>query len=115
MIFLKYCPEKRDMCYHFMTNETSARPHEPLSIRTGDIIFKTPSTGSQYAEIHIADSKTSPRTLPLIFSLPYVKEWLEDHSKSHKPQSFLFISLAASNFGEQLSENALHKVRYNGR
>jgi hypothetical protein len=26
-IFLKYCPSKRDRCYHAMANDTSARPH----------------------------------------------------------------------------------------
>ena len=25
-IFLKYCHEKRDKCYHSMANDTSARP-----------------------------------------------------------------------------------------
>ena len=30
-IFLKYCPDKRDRCYHAMANDMSARPHEILS------------------------------------------------------------------------------------
>jgi integrase len=52
-IYLKYCPEKRDRCFHCMANDTSARPHELLSIKIGDIKFKSSSTGTQYAEIHI--------------------------------------------------------------
>src|SRR6478672_9230545 len=36
-LFLKYCPEKRDRCYHAMANDTSCRPHELLSLRIGDI------------------------------------------------------------------------------
>ena len=69
--FLKYCPEKRDKCYHAMANDTSCRPHELLSLKIKDIKFKISSTGIQYAEVHILKSKTKPRTLPLIFSIPY--------------------------------------------
>ena len=31
-IFLKYCPDKRDRCYHAMANDTSARPNEILNL-----------------------------------------------------------------------------------
>jgi integrase len=109
-VFLKYCPQKRDQCYHAMANDTSCRPHELLSIRIGDIKFKVSSTGKQYAEVHIADSKTKPRTLPLIFSIPYVKEWIELHPLANNPNSWLFISLSDSTFGKQLTENALYKL-----
>ena len=30
ILFLKYCPEKRDKCYHAMALDTSGRPHEFL-------------------------------------------------------------------------------------
>ena len=63
-IFLKYCPEKRDRCYHSMANDTSARPHELLSLKIKDVQFKMSTTGIQYA------SQTKPRTIPLIFSVP---------------------------------------------
>ncbi len=39
-IFLKYCPSKRDRCYHAMANDMSARPHEILNLRIQYIIFK---------------------------------------------------------------------------
>jgi hypothetical protein len=109
-VFLKYCPEKRDRCYHSVANDTSARPHELLCLRIKDIKFRlSESTGKQYAEVHLLESKTNPRTLPLIFSLPYVKDWIESHPKSNEPNAFLFPSLADYNFGDQLSENALYK------
>jgi site-specific recombinase XerD len=109
-VFLKYCPEKRDRCYHSVANDTSARPHELLCLRIKDIKFRlSESTGKQYAEVHLLESKTNPRTLPLIFSLPYVKDWIESHPKSNESNAFLFPSLADYNFGDQLSENALYK------
>jgi integrase len=108
-IFLKYCPEKRDKCYHSMANDTSARPHELLCLRIKDIVFKMSSTGMQYAEVHIVESKTKPRTLPLIFSIPYLKDWIDSHHMNNNQHAFLFPSLGDFNFGKQLSENALYK------
>ena len=109
-LFLKYCPSKRDKAFHAIANDTSARPHELLNLKIKDVMFKVSSTtGMQYAEVHITKSKTKPRTLPLIFSLPYVKDWIDSHPLSTNPEAFLFISLADSNFGKRLSENALYK------
>jgi len=108
---LKYCPEKRDKCYHAMANDTSCRPSELLHLKINDIKIKTSSTtGMQYAEVHITKSKTKPRTLPLIFSLPYLKDWIDSHPMANNPDAFLFISLADNNFGIRLSENALYKL-----
>ena len=50
-IFLKYCPSKRDVCYHAMANDTSARPGELLNLKISDIVFKVSESGIQYAEI----------------------------------------------------------------
>jgi integrase len=107
-LFLKYCPEKRDKCYHAMANDISCRPHELLSLKLNDIKFKVSSTGTQYAEVHILQNNTKPITLPLIFSIPYVKDWIDSHPIANNPNAFLFISLEDSNFGKQLSENALY-------
>ena len=109
-LFLKYCPEKRDKCYHAMANDTSCRPHELLSLKIGDVKFKISTTGIQYAEIHIKNTKTKPRTLPLIFSIPFIKEWIESHPYANNPNSWLFISLGDRSFGKQLTENALYKL-----
>lgn len=92
-----------------MANDTSARPHELLCLRIKDVQFKVSSTGMQYAEVHLLESKTKPRTLPLIFSIPYVKDWIDSHPKGNEPDAFLFPSLGDYNFGKQLSENALYK------
>jgi integrase len=93
IIFLKYCPEKRDRCYHSMANDTSARPHELLALRIRDIKFKISSNGTHYAEVHLIESKTRPRTIPLIFSIPYVKDWIDSHPMGSNPDALLFPSL----------------------
>jgi hypothetical protein len=93
-----------------MANDTSARPHELLSLKIKDIAFRISSTGLQYAEVHITQTKTRPRTVPLIFSVPYIKDWIDSHPMGTNLDAFLFISLADSNFGQQLGENALYKL-----
>ena len=46
LLFLKYCPNKRDRCYHAISRDLSCRPHEILSLRIKDIVFKTTGRGS---------------------------------------------------------------------
>jgi hypothetical protein len=118
-IFLKYCPSKRDRCYHAMANDMSARPHEILNLKIKDILFKVTEEGNEYAEVLITGGKTRPRTLPLIDSIPYVKEWIEDHPTGTNPESWLFVSLANNTYGLQLTYDGLsgqykyyYKTRY---
>ena len=81
-IFLRYCPSKRDRCYHAMAIDTSARPHEILNLKIKDIKFYVTEEGNQYAELRIPEGKTGPRTVPLIDSLPYLKEYLQEEHPS---------------------------------
>jgi integrase len=105
--FLKYCPSVRDRCYHAMANDMSARPHEILNLKIKDIIFKSADEGIQYAEVLIMGGKTKPRTLPIIDSLPYLKEWLQQHPSGGNRDSWLFVSLADANIGKKLNRDSL--------
>jgi integrase len=112
-IFLKYCPVARDRCYHAMANDTSARPHELLNLKIKDIVFKTTDQGVQYAEILIRGGKTKPRTLPIIDSMPYLKEWIIEHPSGTNKESWLFVSLDHRYFGQKLKRDSmLAKYQY---
>ena len=50
-LFLKYCPSKRIKCYHAVSRDASARPHEILKLKIKDIVFKFTPDKKQYAEI----------------------------------------------------------------
>ena len=65
-IFLKYCPDKRDRCYHAIANDTSARPHKILSLKISDVKFNSTDEGIQYAEVRIREGKTGPRVVPFL-------------------------------------------------
>jgi integrase len=89
-LFLKYCPNPRDRCYHAMSRDSAARPHELLKLRIKDVVFKlTPDSKKQYAEI-LLNGKTGTRPIPLIDSIPYIKDWISNHHpQAGNPNSIL--------------------------
>lgn len=77
LLFLKYCTGKKDRCYHMLAGDLSCRPDEILGLRVKDVVFKM-AGNKQYAEVLI-NGKTGSRHLPLTNSLPYVKDWIDNH------------------------------------
>ena len=58
-----------------ISRDSSCRPHEILKLKIRDIAFKT--TGNyQYAEV-LVNGKTGSRPIPLIDSIPYLKDYLD--------------------------------------
>ena len=58
-LFLKYCPSKRERCYHMISRDTGCRPHEILGLRIKDVVFKM-ANDRQYAEV-LVNGKTGSR------------------------------------------------------
>lgn len=106
IIFLRYCPYKRDRCYHALARDMSARPHEILNLKFRDIIFNITGDGIQYAEVRITQGKTGPRTVRLIDSIPYLKEWMEEYPNGKSQDSYIFIS-QGNNHGSKLTLDGL--------
>jgi integrase len=96
-LFLKYCPNARDRCYHAMSRDSAARPHELLKLRIKDVVFKlTPDNKKQYAEVLI-NGKTGSRHIPLINSIPYIKDWIANHHpQPSNPNSILLCGFGKS-------------------
>jgi integrase/recombinase XerD len=91
LLSLKWVTNKRDRCYHTMARDLSARPHGILNLKIKDIVFKT-AGNKQYAEV-LVNGKTGSRPIPLIQSIPYLKDWLSNHPSRNNPNSPLFIGL----------------------
>jgi integrase/recombinase XerD len=108
LLFLKWVTSKRDRCYHTMSRDLSAKPHEILNLKIKDIVFKTVDK-HQYAEV-LVNGKTGTRHIPLIQSIPYIKEWLCNHPSRNNPNSPLFIGLSRRSMGKQLSVNGLEEI-----
>ena len=95
LLFLKYCPSKRDRCYHAISRDLSCRPHELLKLKIRDISFKTVGS-SQYAEV-VVNGKTGTRPIPLIDSIPYLKDYLDhEHPQPTNPNSPLICGTGRS-------------------
>jgi integrase len=93
-LFLRWVTNKRDRCYHTMSRDLSARPHEILNLKIKDVIFKTIDDGKkQYAEV-LVNGKTGSRHIPLIQSIPYIKDWLADHPSRNNQNSPLVLELS---------------------
>jgi integrase len=107
-LFLKYCPNPRDRAYHTMARDTACRPSELLRLRIKDVVFKLTSDKKQYAEV-VVNGKTGTRQIPLINSIPYVKDWIVAHPQGANPNSILL-----SGFGKSLNRvihvRSLHKI-----
>jgi integrase/recombinase XerD len=86
LLFLKYCPSARDRCYHAISRDLSARPHEIVKLKVRDLSFKTIGS-SQYVEV-VVNGKTGTRPIPLINSIPYLKDYLDhEHPQPRNPNA----------------------------
>ena len=108
LIFLKYCPSKRTKCYHMVSGDLACRPHEILNLKIKDIVFK--STGSnQYAQVFV-NGKTGTRPLPLIDSIPYVKDYLDhEHPQPGNPEA-AFIAGAKKSLTSKLQPTSINGI-----
>jgi site-specific recombinase XerD len=110
LVFLKYCPSKRDKCFHAMSWDTGCRPHELLKLRIKDITFKM-FEKKQYAEVFV-NGKTGTRHIPLIDSIPYLKDYLSnEHPQAGNPNAILLCAYGKSinKVLKSLSLNSIYK------
>jgi integrase len=108
LLFLRHCPSKRMKCYHAVARDSGCRPHEILKLRIKDIAFKLVGN-RQYAEV-LVNGKTGTRSLPLIDSLPYVKDYLDhEHPMQGNPNA-VFICGTGKSYGKELQIISLHNI-----
>ena len=107
LLFLKYCPLKRDRCYHAMSRDASCRPSEILKLKIKDVVFKL-AGNKQYAEV-LVNGKTGSRHIPLINSIPYVKDYLDEHPFRTVPNSPLICGFGKS-LGKFMKEAHLWRI-----
>jgi integrase len=109
-LFLKYCPSKRIKCFHAMSRDTSCRPHELLKLRLKDIIFKNEPTGNkQYAQI-LVSGKTGSRHIPLIDSLPYIKDYIDHEHPYPSNQNAILLCGFRRSLGRSIGVITLYQI-----
>jgi hypothetical protein len=88
--------------------DTSCRPHEILNARISNVTFKNEGN-YQYAEIFV-NGKTGSRPLPLINSIPYVKDYLDhEHPQPTNPNSPLICGTGRG-LGRHISTLRFYKI-----
>jgi len=109
LLFLKYCPSKRTKCYHTVARDSSARPHEILKLKIGDVNFKT-SNSYQYAETTLPSGKTGTRPVPLINSIPFVNDYLDHEHPQSTNRNAPFICGIGRSLGKHLRSSSLSNL-----
>jgi integrase/recombinase XerD len=110
LLFLRYCPSKRMKCYHAVTRDTSCRPHELLKLRIKDIMFKSVADNNkQYAEL-LVNGKTGSRHIPLINSIPYVKDYLDHEHPYPSNSNAVFLCGNGKSLGKVLTVGSIEKI-----
>ena len=83
--------------------ESCCRPSEILACRISDL------QPTKYGfKLNVPQSKTNPRSIPLIESCQYLQQWLSMHP-NNKPDGFLFCTDAINNNGELWSPEGAGK------
>jgi integrase len=108
LLFLKYCPSKRMKCYHMVSRDLSCRPHELLNLKIKDVFFKS-TGGYQYAEI-LLNGKTGSRPIPLINSIPYLKDYLDHEHPQPSNSNAPLICGNAKSWGRRITTNSLAQI-----
>lgn len=90
-----------------ISRDTGCRLHEILKLRLKDISFKTTDEGGhQYAEV-LVNGKTGSRHIPLIDSIPFVKDWIDEHPQQGNLNAPLICGYAKS-IGRRLKPKLLN-------
>jgi integrase len=108
LLFLKYCASKRNKCFHVMAYDTGCRPHELLKLRIKDIVFKN-AGNRQYAEV-LVNGKTGSRHIPLIDSIPYVKDYLDHEHPQPGNHNAIFLCATGKSLGRALKLGSINSV-----
>ena len=91
-----------------MSWDTGCRPHELLKLKIKDIVFKS-AGNRQYAEV-LVNGKTGSRHIPLIDSIPYVKDYLDhEHPQPANPNA-IFLCGNGKSLGRVLGIASLSQI-----
>jgi site-specific recombinase XerD len=107
-LFLKYCHSKRLKCYHVVSRDTGARPHELTKLKIRDVQFRLNGDGTQYAEC-LFNGKTGARYNALINSIPYVKDYLDHEHPQPTNDNAPFISAVSKSLAKHLPSSEIFR------
>ena len=88
---ISVCNNFRDKAIVCLLYETATRKGEFLQLKIKHIDISNPKFGF----VTVPMGKTDSRKLPLIFSLPYLRDWLNAHPDKDNPNAPLFVTIGS--------------------
>jgi len=101
---LKNAKNKRDKAMISMLWETGARIGELIDLTVGSI------EDHKYGFKVVVDGKTGSRRIPLIESVPYLKDWLNEHPDRDSKESPLWVNIGDVNVGDKMRYPSINKM-----
>jgi len=98
---IDHADSPRDKCLIAMLYDTATRPGEIVNLRIKDV-----KLNGSYGEVYV-NGKTGMRRIPLVFSIPYLTKWLNNHPEKDNPEAKLFTKIKTGRGGEELIEVGL--------
>ncbi len=101
---INHASNPRDRCLISLLWETGARIGEIIDLTIGD--FEDREHGLKI----VINGKTGPRRLPLVSSIPDVREWLNSHPKRDEDSAPLWVNIGTKNNGKKAEYRTLLKA-----
>ncbi len=95
----------RDKAMIQVAFETSARPDELLSVKIKDVTFD-----SNGGVIVLSGYKRAPTPIPILFSVPFLKKWISEHSHKDDNNSALWESVCNVEKREPITSKYYNKM-----
>lgn len=94
----------RDKCLISILHETGARIGELIDLSIGSIEDR------EHGYKIVVDGKTGSRRIPIIESIPYLNEWLNEHPNRENKNAPLWVNIGEVNKGEPMSYRSIRKM-----
>lgn len=103
---MKQCSTVRDRAFVKLLHESGARIEEMLRLEIKDVVFDKKGN----ARLHIPDCKTGQRRIPLVYSVPYLRTWIDCHPHHHNKNCRLWWTDPKSNRNKALQYRGARKI-----
>ncbi|MFW5903051.1 MAG: tyrosine-type recombinase/integrase [archaeon] len=101
---IKHASNPRDRALISLLWETGARIGELIDLTIGD--FEDRERGLKI----VISGKTGPRRLPLVSSVPDIRNWLNSHPRKNENDAPVWVNIGTRNNGEKAEYRALLKA-----
>lgn len=106
ILVLNYgCKNAKEMAFISLLHETGARAGEFLNLRINSLQFQ-----KDWLEVAIPDGKTGRRQVCVVRSIPYLRNYLQQHQTKHDSGSFLWLSDASNGLRKPILHMGAQKL-----